>query len=113
MWSGWLSSPPVAFALFFGLVGGLYRLAGRLAARGSESEGKRQPYACGEDLTAGGTRLSYRRFFRLALMFVVVHMGTLVVATLGGRLDTRVLGTAYLLGIVLCMDVLVAEDRTW
>ena len=111
MWERWLTSPPVSFLLLTGLVGGVYWLSGRLAATGEETPGKRQPYACGEDLDAGGVRLSYRRFFRLALMFIVVHMGTLVIGTLAGLREMRWVASGYLVGIVICIDALVTENQ--
>jgi len=112
MWDAWFSSPPVAFAVLSVAVAVLYWLSGRLAATGKDAPGKRLPYACGEDLLPGEARLSYRRFFRLALMFVVVHMGTLVIATLAGAREMRWLASGYLVGIVICVDALVAEDHS-
>jgi len=106
MTANWLYSPPVVLMLFSALVGGFYWLSRRWAARGEDSKGKHMPYACGEDLLPGEVRLSYHSFFRLALMFVVVHMATLVVATLPGAPQARWLASAYLLGIAICVDAL-------
>lgn len=111
MIADWIASPPVALALFLALGVLGYRWVGRRSPRGSDSPGKRQPYACGEDLSPTEIRLSYRRFFRLALMFVVVHMATLVVAFLPRSLDVRLLATGYLLGIGVCVDILIRRDR--
>ena len=86
-------------------------MSGRSAARGEESPGKHLPYACGEDMLPGEVKLSYQGFFRLALMFAVVHMATLLLATLPKTPDERFLGTAYLLGIAICVHVLVREER--
>lgn len=102
----WVSSPVVAMGLYFLLALGLYGLGGRWRAKGEETEGKRLPYACGEDLFCDETRLSYQRFYRLALAFVVVHIGTLVVATLPRALGARLLATVYLLGVFVCVDSL-------
>ena len=110
MTSDWIASPPVAIALFLGVAAALHWLGGRWAPRGKDSPGKRLPYACGEDLTPGETQLSYKRFFRLALMFVVVHMGTLVAAMLPGELDARLLVTIYVVGVAVCVDVLVKGE---
>ena len=96
----------VAVAIFIGVSGGLYWLGGRWAPRGKDSPGKYLPYACGEDLGVGDTRLSYQAFFHLALMFVVVHMAALVVATLPSEGEARVLATCYLLGVAVCVEVL-------
>jgi NADH:ubiquinone oxidoreductase subunit 3 (subunit A) len=101
-----LLSPPFAMALLMGLVYGLYLLGGKLAARGEESPGKHQPYACGEDLGLSQAQLSYHAFFKLALMFGILHLATLVVATLPAGATSRRLATLYLLGIGISVLVL-------
>jgi len=106
-----LASPPVALVLYGVVAAGLYWAGGRIAPRGQDAPGKRMPYACGEDLNQGEARVSYRRFFRLALMFIVVHMGTLVVAMLPGGLPANLLATGYLVGMAVCVDVLVSDER--
>lgn len=106
----WIVSPPVASLLFMAVVGGLYWLAGRHAARSKDTPGKRLPYACGEDLLVpGSVKLSYQGYFRLALVFVVIHVATLVLATLPRSPSVRWLATAYLLGVTLCIDVLAGR----
>ncbi|MBM3187279.1 MAG: hypothetical protein FJZ90_00975 [Chloroflexi bacterium] len=107
---GWLTVP-MAIVAFAAVAVGLYRIGGRAAARGEPLEAKHLPYACGEDLSPEQVQLSYKRFFRLALMFVVVHMAALVVAMLPLALDTRVLATLYLLGVAVCVDVLVQGEE--
>ena len=103
------TNPVVGLALFGLVAWGLYRLGGRWAPRGQESEGKHLPYACGEDLLPGEKQLSYERFFRLALMFVAVHVAALVVALLPSALGGRLLATAYLVGAAICMHILVTD----
>lgn len=105
-----LNHPLGAMAIFFALSGMLYWFGRRWSAQGMESEGKHTPYACGEDFGPEETQLSYKRFFRLALMFVVVHMATLVVAMLPMALDARLVATLYLLGVALCVDTLVKGE---
>ena len=106
-----LSHPLGAMAVFFAVAVTIYWLGRRWGARGSETPGKHTPYACGEDFGPEETQLSYKRFFRLALMFVVVHMATLVVAKLPMALDARLVATLYLLGVALCVDILVKGER--
>jgi NADH:ubiquinone oxidoreductase subunit 3 (subunit A) len=107
----WIASPPVALGLFGLLAALIYWVGGRWGARGAESRGKREPYACGEDLDATEHQLSYQRFFRLGLAFVVVHLATLVIAMLPRELDSRLVATAYLIGVAICVEVLVRDDR--
>ena len=107
---GWFV-PLGGMALFLALAGATYWLGGRMAAPGEDSPGKREPYACGEDLAAGETQLSYSRFFRLALMFVSVHMAVLLLLGMPRVRGGRLLATAYLLGVAVCVDILVKEEE--
>lgn len=106
-----LSNPLIGWLAFIGLGAALYWIGGRLQARGPEVEGKHLPYACGEDISSEEARLSYPRFFRLALMFVVVHIATLQIALLPSGAGAREMATVYLLGVAVCVDVLVRGER--
>lgn len=99
-------SPLVALTIFLVLAAGLYRLGGALSAKGDEHPGKRQPYACGEDLLPTQTKLAYHSFFRLALTFAVLHLATLVVATLPRGRGSPLIATAYIAGIAVSVLVL-------
>jgi hypothetical protein len=101
-----LFSPPFALALFMALAYGLYRLGGKVAARGEDTPGKHQPYACGEDLGLVQVRLTYHAFFKLALMFGILHLASLVIATLPAGGSSRRLATLYLVGIGISVLVL-------
>lgn len=105
-----LLSPPVALCVFLALAYGLYRLGGALAASGEEHPGKHQPYACGEDLLPPQAQLAYHAFFRLALMFGVLHLATLVVSTLPPGGASHRLATAYLVGIAISVFVLTKGE---
>lgn len=104
-----LLSPPITFVLFSALAYGLYRLGGKIAARGEETPGKRQPYACGEDLLPPEAQLSYHAFFKLALMFGILHLATLVIATLPSGGFSRPLATLYLVGVGVSVFALTDE----
>ena len=105
-----LLSPPVAVCIFLVLTYGLYRLAGALAAPGEKHPGKHQPYACGEDLLPPETQLSYHAFFRLALLFGVLHLATLVVSTLPSGGTSHRIAVAYLVGIAISVFVLTEGE---
>jgi NADH:ubiquinone oxidoreductase subunit 3 (subunit A) len=107
---GLLTSPPVATIVFLALAYGLYALGGKIAARGKEDPGKRQPYACGEELEPPQTRLAYHAFFRLALMFGVLHVATLVLSTLPQTTSSYRLATVYLVGIGISVFVLAKGE---
>jgi len=105
-----LLSPPVALCVFLALAYGLYRLGGPLAAPGEEHPGKHQPYACGEDLLPPEAQLAYHAFFRLALMFGVLHLATLVVSTLPPEGASHRIAVAYLVGIAISVFVLTKGE---
>ena len=105
-----LLSPPVALCVFLALACGLYRLGGALAAPGEEHPGKHQPYACGEDLLPPQAQLAYHAFFRLALMFAILHLATLVVSTLPPGGASHRIAVAYLVGIGISVFVLTKGE---
>ena len=105
-----LSSPPVAACVFLAMVGGLYWLGGRLAARGEPDPGKHQPYACGEELTPSDAQLAYHAFFRLALMFGILHLAALVLSTLPQTTSSYRLASVYLVGIGVSVFVLAKGE---
>ncbi len=105
-----LLSPPVALCIFLALAYGLYRLSGALAAPGEEHPGKHQPYACGEDLLPPRAQLAYHAFFRLALMFAILHLATLVVSTLPPGGASHRIAVAYLVGIAISVFVLTKGE---
>lgn len=108
---GILLSPPFVMLVYLGTGYGLYSLGRAWAAHGEDHPGKREPYACGEDLRPAPIKLAYHSFFRLALMFSVLHLATLTVSTLPGRGMFPVVGLAYLIGIAVSVLVLVEEGE--
>ena len=104
--SSLLLSPPAAMCFFLGLVYAIYRLSETIAAPGHEHPGKCQPYACGEDLLPPEVQLAYHAFFRLALLFGILHMAALVVSTLPPDVTSHRTATAYLVGIAISVFVL-------
>jgi NADH:ubiquinone oxidoreductase subunit 3 (subunit A) len=106
-----LLSPPVAVSLFLALAYGLYRLGGALAAPGEEHPGKHQPYACGEDLMPPRAQLTYHVFFRLALMFGILHLAAMVVSTLPVEVVPQRIATIYLVGIGISVFVLTKGEE--
>ena len=104
-----LLSPPVVMLMYVGVGYGLYRLGRAWAAQGEDHPGKEEPYACGEDLRPGLIKLSYHSFFRLALMFSVLHLATLTVSTLPGIGSFQPVGLIYLVGIAISVLVLIRE----
>lgn len=103
-----LLSPPVAFALFL-LIGGLLYLFGYLLAeKGNQSQHKKDPYACGEDVPAAKIQPDYSLFFPFAIFFTIIHVTALIMATLPvGNL--ALMGIIYLAGISISLYTLVVR----
>ncbi|MFO7696446.1 MAG: NADH-quinone oxidoreductase subunit A [Anaerolineae bacterium] len=95
--------------LFLGLCLVIYLLAERLAPGGGDQGAKRQPYACGQDLTPSGEQLSYGRFYRLALLFIIAHIGALIAMLLSLADTGWAMAVIYLAGVGICVQVLTAE----
>ena len=74
-------TPPVTFAIYLLISIGVSAMSKRLAARGTDSAGKEQAYACGEDMPENQGQPDYREFFMFAFFFTIIHVIALVVAT--------------------------------
>jgi len=94
-----LLSPPMAFILFMGVLSLGYLLIQRHASKGEDHPDKHLPYSGGQKIPPVEVRLSYEKFFRLALLFGIAHVAVLVLATLPLEKDTIFLGLFFLAGI--------------
>jgi NADH:ubiquinone oxidoreductase subunit 3 (subunit A) len=106
-----LLSPPVAVAFFFLVAYGLYRLGGYVAAREAPHEDKLRAYTGGEEVPPPESLLTYHAFFRLALLFGILHVAALVVSTLPARGASHRVALTYLIGIGVSVVMLAAEGR--
>ncbi len=101
-----LRSMLFALGLITALTALFYRLVGLLRPRKPTSDAKREPYACGQDMAPAGERLSYQRFYRLALVYLVVHIAALIAILLPLAGSAVWLALIYLIGIFVCVDIL-------
>jgi NADH:ubiquinone oxidoreductase subunit 3 (subunit A) len=106
-----LASPPVIFIVF--MLTGWLLLAGanRIAAKGEDSQGKHMHYSCGEDLDVPSFNMNYHQFFRLALLFGILHIVALVIATIPVGSDIRFLPVLYLVSAGIAMYILLEHDE--
>ncbi len=98
--------PPVAFVLFLLLIGGLYLFIRKQAPKGKDSIEKTQPYSGGQDIPQHEVQLGYEAFFRIGLLFGILHVAVLVIATLPTAWDARLMGVIYLAGIAISVFAL-------
>jgi hypothetical protein len=101
----------VVFAFFILISYVLYRLGGYLAAPGEAHRQKHLPYTGGEDLPPPPSRLTYHAFFRLALMFGILHVAALVVSTVPASRVSHRVALVYLIGIGISVMVLARDGR--
>jgi NADH:ubiquinone oxidoreductase subunit 3 (subunit A) len=97
----YLLTPPVAFLLYIGLAALLFGFGRLLApvARGTVT--KSSIYAGGEVAATAKAAPGYRRFFIVALFFAVLHLGALVLATVGLASGTVVLSPGILIALLI------------
>ncbi len=103
-----LLSPPVVMIAFVLMVTAVYRAAGAVQAHSPESPGKHEPYACGEDAVLLEAQPAYHTFFRLALMFGLLHVAALVLSTLPAEMSSPALAVAYVAGVAIGVAVLTS-----
>jgi NADH-quinone oxidoreductase subunit A len=104
-----LISPPVAFLLFLGISALLYLLGKRLAPKLTKVGGKLTTYACGEDIPGTKVQFGYRLFFFIALFFTIMHVATLMIATVPAG-KVVLFAVLYLVVIFLAIMALVTRS---
>lgn len=104
-------SPPVAATILFALVYGVYRIGGLIGARGERTPDKHQPYTGGERPVPVPPGLGYHAFFRLALLFAVLHVAALVISTLPQSARSHRLALVYLVGIGISVLALTGREE--
>ena len=106
-----LTIPMVAFFLFLALGAGFFALAAKIAAPGTEHPGKREPYACGEEIEPNNILLTYHSFFRVALVFGILHIAALVISTIPKDLPNRSVAFFYLAAAAITMIILFEREE--
>ncbi|MDD5528404.1 MAG: hypothetical protein PHX21_00060 [bacterium] len=101
-----LLSPAVAFVIFLAIFYIFYFIIGTLAPKTKKIGGKLSTYACGEDIQGYKVQFGYKLFFFIAIFFTIMHVATLVVATVpSGRI--ALFGLLYLGMIFLSVLALI------
>lgn len=97
-------SPPVVFIILLIISLALSKLFSVFAAKGKVSSGKTESYACGEDYPINRAQPDYRQYFPFAFFFTVMHVATLVIATVPKGLTG--LAAVYLIAAVMALVIL-------
>lgn len=96
-------APPVAFLVYFGLVGMLALIGRWLVGPVRESPAERATYASGEAPPKYVAAPGYRQFFVIALFFAILHLGVLLLGSEGRSLTAVI----YLTGLFLVLVALI------
>jgi NADH:ubiquinone oxidoreductase subunit 3 (subunit A) len=102
----WLLSVPIVFILFLVLLTASYFILSKYSAKGFDHKEKYLPYTGGQQLPPRVIRLSYQTFFRLGLLFGIMHVAALIVSTLPLNWVEHRIGLIYLVGIAISAFVL-------
>ena len=105
-----LLSPPIVFFIFLGIAFLFYWVGNKVAVHGEETPGKHEPYACGEDLEPSRMKLSYHAFFKLALMFGLLHVSALVLSTLPMETVSHRIALIYIVAVGISVYVLTDRE---
>ena len=108
-YSLWIS-PPVLFAIFMSLGGLMLGVGKSISAKGTDNPAKFIHYSCGEDLDTPHLELNYHAFFRLALLFGILHIIALVISTIPAKADIKILSVTYVFGAAVSMFILLEHD---
>ncbi|MEO0124586.1 MAG: NADH-quinone oxidoreductase subunit A [candidate division WOR-3 bacterium] len=104
-----LLSPPIAFLIFLGIFYLIYWLGSLMAPKMKKTPGKVSTYACGEDIPGTKIQFGYRLFFYVALFFTMMHVATLVVATIP-KGAVALFGIFYLAMIFISVLALITRS---
>jgi NADH:ubiquinone oxidoreductase subunit 3 (subunit A) len=102
-----LLNPVTAMAVFIALALGILYWGRRIGAKEKKEPSKYLPYTGGESLKAPQGSMRYDAFFRLALMFVVLHVAGLVISTMPFSSGFHWVALFFLFGIFVSVMVLV------
>lgn len=106
-----LLSPPIVFLIFLVLFSLSYRVISIYSSKGEHHPDKYLPYSSGQSLPPAEIFFSYQSFFRLGLLFAVLHLTVLVISTIPLNQKFNLIGLIYLIGIFLSAFAL-AKDHS-
>lgn len=105
-----LLSPPLVFLCFLFVIVLGYIWIGKHTPKGKDNPEKHLPYSSGQNLPQPLVQLSYQAFFRLGLLFAILHVAALVISTMPFEGASKSLGLFYLIGISISAYVLVTRE---
>lgn len=104
-------NPVIVFFFFLLLTGGGYVVILRFTDKGKSHPKKYLPYTGGQDFPTPDIQLSYQAFFRIGLLFGILHVSALVLSLLPLDWSSHQIGLVYLFGISISAYVLASPSK--
>jgi len=93
--------------IFFILVLAIgYLVLSKHSSKGTDEDEKFLPYTGGQSLPPREARLSYQDFFRIGLLFGILHVSALVISTMPLSWENHKIGLVYIIGVGISASVL-------
>jgi len=103
-----LLSPPIAFLIMLAAVLIFAEALSRLSFRPKErAQDAGKSYACGEEMSTNMMQPDYTQFFPFAFFFTILHVVTLMLATVPVEtIESFFIAIIYLAGVIVAMLIL-------
>lgn len=102
---------PVIFLTFL-LFGAIFLAVGnRISSKGEDNPAKHIHYSCGEDLKIPPLELKYHAFFRLALLFGILHIIALAISTIPENASVKRFSILYTISAAICIFILLEKNE--
>lgn len=105
-----LLQPFTAFIIFLVIGYAIHQLAGNNNKHSQHHHTRHQTYTGGENVPPPSGRVQYQSFFWMALLFSILHMAALVIATLPFSAIPKPMALLYLAGAGASIFVLTEEE---
>lgn len=104
-------TPLILFIIFLAL-GVIFLIIGsRISEKGEDVPAKYIHYSCGEEMELPSLILNYRSFFRLALLFCVIHIVVLVISTIPSSAEPQLIPIVYIFAAGVSMLILLEQEK--
>jgi len=81
-------------------------------SKAEDGEGMLKSYACGEDVSTNLMQPDYSQFFPFAFFFTILHVTTLIVATVPvKKIESFSIAALYIVGAVVALLILFRRDK--
>lgn len=100
----YILAPPFVFIIYLFVSYILSKSSALFSAKGKNTPGKEEDYACGEDIGECKVQPDYSEFFPFAFFFTIMHVIALIIATVPS--DITLLPLIYLVVALVSISIL-------